>query len=412
MMYKYSVLLLQVIITLTTATDSSSSDNTCHTTDSVHQSIASLTKLVTDILTKSSHEIVTNFSKDNNVASLVQFAMMQQMVSGSYLNTGNYPVHCQANDNSNESVVITKLDEVENRLNKKLDEKLDKLTTDMTAIKHILNITDSTSYPSSSLLHSCEEIKANWPDSPSDYYIIADSNGHARHVYCHMEELCDSKGGWMRVAYLNMSDSTEECPPGFRLYDVNGVRACGRPQSSPAGYCQSVKFPSYSISYSQVCGRVTGYQYGSPDGIAAAELRNNLNAAYVDGVSLTHGNPRQHIWTFIAGLQENVFYSNGVHECPCAPNSPVTPQSFVGNDYFCESGCPGQFKPGVLYTDPLWDGKQCGEIEKPCCQAPGIPWFHKTFNFPTTDYIELRVCANQAVTDEDIPVGFYDIYVK
>ena len=101
-----------------------------------------------------------------------------------------------------------------------------------------------------------------------------------------------------------------------------------------------------------------------------------------------------------------------VNECPCAPSSPVTPQSFVGNDYFCESGCPGQFKLGVLYTDPLWDGKQCGLIEKPCCLAPGIPWFHKTFNLPTTDYIELRVCANQETPNEDIPVGFYDIYVK
>ena len=332
MMYKYSVLLLQVIITLTIATDSSSSDNTCQTS-SVY------------------------------------------------------------------------------RLVKKLEEKLDKLTTDM-IIKHMLNNTDSTTYPSSSLVHSCEEVKANWPHSPSDYYIIADSNGHARHVYCHMEELCDSKGGWMRVAYLNMSDSTENCPPGFRLYDENGVRACGRPESSPVDYCQSVKFPSYSISYSQVCGRVTGYQYGSPDGIdpnrESGEI-NNLNGAYIDGV---HGNPRQHIWTFMAGLQEHSFEVNGQSECPCAPNSPVTPQSFIGNDYFCESGSPGHWQLNVLYTDPLWDGKQCGLIEKPCCQAPGIPWFHKTFNLPITDYIELRVCGDQDVTDEDIPVGFYDIYVK
>ena len=82
-------------------------------------------------------------------------------------------------------------------------------------------------YPPSPLLHSCEEIKINWPDSPSDYYIIADTNGHLRHVYCHMESLCNSSGGWMRVAYLNMSDPTEECPPGFRLYNQNGIRACG-----------------------------------------------------------------------------------------------------------------------------------------------------------------------------------------
>ena len=114
----------------------------------------------------------------------------------------------------------------------------------------------------------------------------------------------------------------------------------------------------------------------------------------------------------MAGSQENFFYSNGVNECPCAPNSPVTPQSFVGNDYFCESGCPGYRQVNVLYTDPLWDGKQCGLIEKSCCLAPGIPWFHKTFDLPTTDYIELRVCGNDLATNEDIPVGFYDIYVK
>ena len=69
--------------------------------------------------------------------------------------------------------------------------------------------------------------------------------------------------GWTRVAYLNMSDPTEECPSGFRLYNQNGVRACGRPVTS-GGSCLSVRFPSYSISYSQACGRVYGYQKGSP----------------------------------------------------------------------------------------------------------------------------------------------------
>ena len=76
---------------------------------------------------------------------------------------------------------------------------------------------------------SCQEIKSKWPSSPSDYYIIADSHGHARHVYCYMAELCNSTGGWMRVAYLNMTDSSEKCPDEFRLYSENGVRACGRP---------------------------------------------------------------------------------------------------------------------------------------------------------------------------------------
>ena len=230
-----------------------------------------------------------------------------------------------------------------------VEKKLVQLNTKMNQIEAKLdrlmaraNITDL--YPPSSLLHSCEEIKINWSDSPSDYYVIADTKGHPRHVYCHMESLCNSSGGWMRVAYLNMSDPTEECPPGFRLYNQNGIKACGRPASSPGDSCQSVKFPSYCISYSEVCGRVIGYHYGHPDAIAPyRSQKNNLNGAYVDGVSLTRGNPRKHIWTFMAALQENNFLSNGIHECPCAPNSPLTVPSFIGNDYFCESACPGHW---------------------------------------------------------------------
>ena len=173
---------------------------------------------------------------------------------------------------------------------------------------------------------------------------------------------------------------------------------------------QAVKFPSYSISYSQVCGRVTGYQKGSTNALEPSGF--NINGPYVDGVSLTRGRPRQHIWTFMAGLHENFFYSNGVTECPCASNSPVRPPSFVGNDYFCESGNPTNWDITTFHTDPLWDGKQCGVIEKACCNAPGIPWFHKVFQQPTTDYIELRVCGDQGIDNEDIPVGFYEVYVK
>ena len=70
-----------------------------------------------------------------------------------------------------------------------------------------------------------------------------------------MEELCGSDEGWMRVAYLNMSDPSEQCPEGFRLYEENGVRACGRPSTS-SGSCVSTTYASKGISYSQVCGKL------------------------------------------------------------------------------------------------------------------------------------------------------------
>ena len=198
--------------------------------------------------------------------------------------------------------------------------------------------------------------------------------------------MCGSDEGWTRVAYLDMSDPSEVCPTGFRLYESNGVRACGRPDSS-VGSCQSVQFPSNGISYSQVCGRVVGYQYDSPDAIyKEGANHDNINSYYVDGISLTRGS--------VGSTQ----FSNI--------------QSFVGNDYFCESGCPGNIEDNTVYfSDPLWDGKQCGSLEQECCKAPGLPWFHKVLNSTTTDYIELRVCADQYTNNEDVPVANFEIYV-
>ena len=258
---------------------------------------------------------------------------------------------------------------------------------------------------------SCQEIKERMPASPSGVYLL-DLDGETQYVYCHLEELCGSDEGWTRVAYLDMSDLSEECPTGFKLYESNGVRACGRPDSSVAS-CQSVQFPSNGISYSQVCGRVVGYQYGSTDAVHHELNINDINSYYVDGISLTRGSPRQHIWTFMASRQENIFENNDFL-CPCSVGSTQFSniQSFVGNDYFCESGSPGNVEHNTPYfSDPLWDGKQCGLLEQECCQAPGLPWFHKFLNSTTTDYIELRVCADQHTNNEDAPVANFEIYV-
>jgi hypothetical protein len=62
-------------------------------------------------------------------------------------------------------------------------------------------------------------------------------------------------GQWYRVAYLNMSDPTQQCPPSLRLYSANGVRACGRPSNIGAFGCSSLSFASGGDrQYSKVCG--------------------------------------------------------------------------------------------------------------------------------------------------------------
>ena len=163
-----------------------------------------------------------------------------------------------------------------------------------------------------------------------------------------------------------------------------------------------------------MCGKLVGYQYSGTDALdqtrgTGLTSHNDINSYYVDGISLTYGSPRQHIWTFMAGYSECVQRSDV--SCPCAQGTTQTVQSFIGSDYFCESGNPDSYDTSKLYTnDPLWDGKGCSSLEQSCCQAPGLPWFHKVLNSTTTNYIEMRVCGDQ--DDEDATINYYDIYVK
>ena len=252
---------------------------------------------------------------------------------------------------------------------------------------------------------TCGDIGKYWPNTSSGYYKVVGKGGAAYNKYCSIEELhggnrCGS-GGWTRLAYLDMSDATQNCPSGFRLYQSGGVRACGK----PSGGCVSVQFPSNGISYSQICGRVKGYQYGHTD---ALNNYKNINSYYVEGVSITRGSPRQHVWTLIAGRSESDTSSSS---CPCNNGSAESVQSFIGNNYFCESGSPSYPSTTLHTSDPLWDGQGCGSLESSCCNVPGIPWFHRDYGSnTTTDYIELRVCAS--ASSEDTPISNIDIYVK
>ena len=114
---------------------------------------------------------------------------------------------------------------------------------------------------------------------------------------------------------------------------------------------------------------------------------------YVDGVSITHGDsPRKHIWAYAAGIYENgTGEVNRVSTCLCT-GSGESPPSFVGSDYYCESGLNrSPWWPSALHSnDPLWDGRDCNGLEGTCCDPPNLPWFCKELPQPTTDYLEVR----------------------
>jgi len=166
----------------------------------------------------------------------------------------------------------------------------------------------------------------------------------------------------------------------------------------------------YGISYDYVCGRVIGYQYNSVDAFSDSPT---IEGPYMDGVSLTHGPPgaRQHVWTFAAGLFETV---RSLGSCPCEGGTAVP--TFVGNDYFCESGNPAPTFSNILYaSDPLWNGQGCGSPS--CCDLnspPGVTahWFCKQLPQATIDDLEVRICANQETSNEDTPVELIELYIR
>ena len=220
---------------------------------------------------------------------------------------------------------------------------------------------------------------------------------------------CGGTGGWRRVVYLNFTDPNTPCPSGWQLTG-HSKRTCGR-VSTGLFTCDSVTFPVSGGDYTRVCGRIIGYQ----DALILAFHTydtgrvTNIDDAYVDGVSLTHGSPRQHIWTFAAGISEVALSENA--KCPCDTTVNITIPPFVGGDYFCETG--HHSGPGILLTfypdDPLWDGDGC-TANSTCCSFNNPPYFTKELPSPTTDDIEARLC--RWVTNGDTPIEFIELYVQ
>ena len=250
---------------------------------------------------------------------------------------------------------------------------------------------------------SCSDLLNAQPNSTSGYYHI-----NSQTVYCNMDNLCGAGGGWTRIGYLNMADGTASCPTGFKYYETGGVRACGRQSNAPG--CTTTSFQPNFLSYSKVCGRVTGYQYGSTDGFLGGP--SSIDSHYVEGISITYGSPRTHIWTLASGLRQNNI-DGGHYNCPCSTGSIQTVPSFIGDNYYCESGNPhlGIFNQ-LFVDDPLWDGQGCSPLEQGCCTATNLPYFYRDFgNTSISDGIEFRICGDQGDL-EDTPVSLIELYVK
>ena len=241
---------------------------------------------------------------------------------------------------------------------------------------------------------SCQEILQLAPQSPSGLYWISGTDNKPKHMYCEMEPICNATG-WMRLASINMTDTSSTCPPGLRTL-TSPRRLCA--MNIDGGGCSSVVFPVQGVEYSRVCGKIIGYQQGSPDGFIF-DSQTTIDSLYVDGISITHGkSPRKHIWTFVAEHNSN---SNNVCPCTNTRNSPPPAvPDFVGHDYFCDTG-----------SENLWDGAGCDQYST-CCSWNSPPWFRKQISPSTSDNIEMRLCCDQDRNDEDMNFELLEMYVQ
>ena len=214
-----------------------------------------------------------------------------------------------------------------------------------------------------------------------------------------------SSANWRRIAYFDTTQG-DSCPSSLRTVTNTATNqtACGRTANHG---CTSLQF-SPDGNYSNVCGRVRGYQDHSPDGFDTGE--DSIDSHYIDGISITHGNPRTHLWSYVAGHPEQ--FGRSAPLCPCARPDPTDLSgvpSFVGGDFYCESGFSGTSpETRIAWEDPLWDGQGCTSSGNQCCSRYG--WFHH--EIPTTsDNIEVRWCANQDQSDEDVFTDQLEIWV-
>ena len=222
-------------------------------------------------------------------------------------------------------------------------------------------------------------------------------------VYCDMDREGCGGGGWTRVASYNYSDPNTTCPINWAQV-TDPFRGC----TIPSLGCFSSFFPT-PVEFSQVCGKVIGIQQDDPDAFVGPD---DINGNYVEGVSITHGSPREHIWSFAAYPWDS--YTDFLTLiCPCSqPSLNVPPPpSFVGNNYFCDTGT--DIENYQWHTsDPLWDGQGCASPST-CCSFNNPPWFSTTLPQSTTDDIEVRICHSDTSPGNDITAIIQlDLYIQ
>ena len=219
----------------------------------------------------------------------------------------------------------------------------------------------SKSYPAS----SCNNILLSKPESPSGMYWLRAVNGTSVSAFCHMGS-CNGVGtSWVRIVKVN---ATSDCPSNFKKSIEYGDAACILKQQG----CTSLKFSMSSVLYSKVCGSVSGFGINTPDGF------DTINDMDVDGIKITSNSQR--VWTFA---------SRHRHSCDCAADKP----DFVADNYSCM--------------------RVFSSSHRNVCDCAGCsPEFITSLPETTSEDIEVAVCTDQSLDDEQMAFTHIELYIQ
>ena len=178
--------------------------------------------------------------------------------------------------------------------------------------------------------------------------------------------------------------------------------------------CYSIHIKTNGINFNEVYGKVLGYQKGNTTAFNAhLNKYYDIDDQYVDGVSITYGYPRQHMWTYATGYSSSLG-SYSFFNCPCSYTAGGFPPAFVGKHYYCQSGSPGPpaspcYYPNIL----LWNGQGC-PLRNSCCSQLQMPCFYRCLpdaTEGTVQEIEVKICHNAPYATGATLVSELELYV-
>ena len=153
------------------------------------------------------------------LASAVLLAHSVTVCANSISQSNTTPSLSLCNNEDINDIVSAAIQELTEDVKESINTTVRDIVTELLSplMSQVLHLVQQLGRSSSHPATSCKEILELAPSSTSGLYWIRSSDHSAKHMYCDMERSCKGVGGgWMRLASIDMRDSSHQCPHGLR----------------------------------------------------------------------------------------------------------------------------------------------------------------------------------------------------